>query len=184
MDAYYYFYGGEQLVAGEGFSEMILWNYLDDPQGIPHPSHAYWMPLTSIVAALGIFLFGDFFTAYTSAKLMFVLVIACVPPLTASLTFAFTEKKDWAMFAGVLSAFMGYYQPFCTATDAFGLYMVLGGLFFLISIKGGQYKYFTLGLLAGFMHLSRADGILWLGVGLFALWFDSSLTNNTWRSSI
>ncbi len=30
-DAEYYFSGGLRLFQGEGFSEMILWNYLDDP---------------------------------------------------------------------------------------------------------------------------------------------------------
>ena len=41
LDATYYFSGGVQLAQGNGFTEPYLWNYLDDPQGIPHPSHGY-----------------------------------------------------------------------------------------------------------------------------------------------
>src|ERR1044071_5600910 len=43
MDADYYFSGGVQLAEGHGFTEPYLWNYLDDPVSLPHPSHTYWM---------------------------------------------------------------------------------------------------------------------------------------------
>ena len=52
MDADYYFVGGIQLAEGKGFTEPYLWNYLDNPTGLPHPSHTYWMPLASIVSAI------------------------------------------------------------------------------------------------------------------------------------
>ena len=82
MDADYYFGGGVQLVRGKGFTEPYLWNYLDNPQGLPHPSHAYWMPLASIVAAAGMGLTGQ--ATYASARLGFILLAALVPLLTAS----------------------------------------------------------------------------------------------------
>jgi hypothetical protein len=53
MDAEYYYAGGLRLAEGSGFSEPFLWNYLNDPVGLPTPSHTYWMPLASILAALG-----------------------------------------------------------------------------------------------------------------------------------
>jgi len=59
MDADYYFAGGIQLANGNGFTEPYLWNYLDDPAGLPPPSHTYWMPLASIVSALGMWITGQ-----------------------------------------------------------------------------------------------------------------------------
>jgi hypothetical protein len=59
MDADYYCAGGLQLAAGRGFSEPFLWNYLDDPAGLPHPAFSYWMPLTSLLAALGMTITGQ-----------------------------------------------------------------------------------------------------------------------------
>ena len=53
MDADYYFAGGIQLATGKGFTEPYIWNYLSDPQTLPTPSHTYWMPLASIVSAIG-----------------------------------------------------------------------------------------------------------------------------------
>jgi hypothetical protein len=40
MDADYYYAGGRTLATGHGFTEMVLWNYLDNPAGLPHPSNA------------------------------------------------------------------------------------------------------------------------------------------------
>src|SRR5512142_2607767 len=58
LDSDYYFAGGLQIAAGKGFTEPYLWNYLDNPAGLPHPSHSYWMPLASMVSALGMWLMG------------------------------------------------------------------------------------------------------------------------------
>ena len=44
MDAEYYYAGGLQLAAGRGFTQPFLWNYLDQPEGLPHPAFTYWMP--------------------------------------------------------------------------------------------------------------------------------------------
>ncbi|MFN2304750.1 MAG: hypothetical protein ACK2TV_13555, partial [Anaerolineales bacterium] len=79
MDADYYYAGGVQLAEGHGFQEEILWNYLDDPSGLPHPSHAYWMPMPSILAATGMKLMGS--SNFDAAQLGFLLLAALVPPL-------------------------------------------------------------------------------------------------------
>jgi len=171
MDADYYFYGGVRLADGYGFTEMILWNYLDDPTGLPHPSHTYWMPLTSIVAAIGLTLFrflGDF----SAAQVGFILIFALVPPLTAALCMRLTQQERKATYAGVLSLFSGYFLPVSTTTETFGLYMLLGGIFFLLLQKEPRRIFLGLGLISGLMHLTRSDGILWLLVAGVVWLFD------------
>jgi hypothetical protein len=161
MDADYYFYGGVRLADGYGFTEMVLWNFLDDPTGLPHPSHTYWMPFTSIIAAIGITLFrflGDF----SAAQVGFVLIFALIPPLTAALCMRLTQEERKAMYAGVLSLFSGYFLPVSTTTDSFGPYLFLGGMFFLLLQKEARRRFLGLGLISGLMHLTRSDGILWL----------------------
>ncbi len=170
MDADYYYAGGLRLAGGHGFSELFLWNYLDDPKGLPHPSHAYWMPLSSLVAAAGMKLSG--LTNFYGARLGFLLVAAFIPPLTAALSFSLTGRRNYALFAGLLAAFPAFYLAYLGTTDNFGLYMLLGGLWFIfvgnrlkIDWIPGSARWLqplTLGLLAGFMHLARSDGILWL----------------------
>jgi hypothetical protein len=168
MDADYYYTGGLQLAIGKGFTEPYLWNYLDDPAGLPHPSHAYWMPLASILAAIGAKL--SEFNSWFTARLGFILVAALIPPLTAALAWSFTSRRDLAFTAGMIAIFPAFYLPYLPVTDTFGLYILFGGLFFLVlNRKPSTLNPLLLGLLAGLMHLTRADGILWLLIAFLSV---------------
>jgi len=168
MDADYYYATGIQLAQGEGFTEPFLWNYLDDPSGLPHPSHAYWMPLTSIISALGMRLARGF--DFASAQWIFILLSALIPLITASLAYTLTSRRDLSIISALLAIFSGYYAPFLTTTDTFSLYMVLGGSFFLaLKIRRIWLKAIMLGFIAALMHLSRADGAIWLIIAALTL---------------
>ncbi len=168
MDADYYFVTGQQLARGEGFSEPFLWNYLDDPDGLPHPSHAYWMPLASLLSALGVRLTPGF--EFASAQWIFILLSAFIPALTAFLAFSLTSRRELALTSGVLALLSGYYAPFLTTSDTFALYMLLGGSFFLaLKIENQQVRATALGILTALMHLSRADGVIWLVIAVIFL---------------
>ncbi len=170
MDADYYYAGGIQLAAGHGFNEPYLWNYLDDPVGLPHPSNAYWMPLAALLAAVGAFLFGP--ASWLAARVGFLLVAGSIPPITAALAWSFSSRRDLSLISGLLAVFSAFYLPFLPVTDTFGLYMLFGGLFFLVlHRKTSAINPLLLGLLAGLMHLTRADGLLWLLVAFLAVIF-------------
>src|SRR5512139_3595080 len=83
MDADYYYAGALRIAAGQGATEPYLWNYLNDPSGLPAPSFAYWMPLVSLIAALGLKLAGAF--GWWGARIPFFLLAGLVPPLTGLL---------------------------------------------------------------------------------------------------
>jgi len=172
MDAYYYFYGGTQIAGGYGWSEMFLWNYLDDPSGLPHPGFTYWMPLTSLLAAGGIKLFPGAPSAFEAAQVLFILVSALTAPVTAALGYQLSGRKGFGWLAGVLVIFSGFYFPFMTTTDSFGIYMLLGGVFFLVYTRASRARIEILGFLAGLMHLARADGLLWLGIAGLSVLID------------
>ena len=173
LDSDYYFAGGIQLATGKGFSEPYLWNYLDGSTSLPHPSHSYWMPLASMVAALGMWLTGQ--TTYASARLFFFLIAALVPPITAALAYTFSQRRDLAITSGVLAVFSVYSAPFVGVTDNFGLFMVFGGLYFLLATQlindpTRTRNWLFLGITSGLMTLSRSDGLLWLALTfLFAI---------------
>ena len=169
LDSDYYFAGGLQLVQGKGFNEPFLWNYLDDPVGLPHPSHTYWYPLASILAAISMYLTGQH--TYTAARLIFILIAACVPVLTAALAYDISGRRALALTSGLLAIFSVYYLPFMPVTDNYGPYMLLGGSILLLAKKQNWWMSLILGVLAGLMNLARSDGLLWLGlVGLLPLW--------------
>ena len=175
MDADYYYAGGMQLANGKGFNEPFIWNYLDNPQGIPHPSHTYWMPLASIFAAAGMSLTRS--TNFLSARLFLILLASIISLITARISFSLNHNLENSLLAGILAIFSGFYFLYTSDTETFAIYMVLGGLFILVAdrliqSRQPEFRYFfILGLITGLMHLTRADGMIWFGAaGLIAIW--------------
>jgi hypothetical protein len=176
MDADYYFAGGIQLATGKGFTEPYIWNYLSDPQGLPTPSHTYWLPLASIVSAIGMWLTSE--TTYSAGRLPFILLSACVPLLTATLAFDIARNPRVALVAGLLSIFSLFYASFMPVPDNYAIYMLLGGAFLILAPRKQKWIPLALGVLTGFMTLARSDGLLWLGLaGLTVMW--NAATNDT-----
>ncbi len=183
MDAYYYFGGALQLARGRGFTEPYLWNYLAPLPplsesrmgwtgegwggGLPAPSHLYWMPLTSIVAAPFIALAGphrpnpDLFRA---AQIPFVLLACAMPLLSYATAARITGLRRHALAAALLTMFSAFYLAFWPNTDAFALYgLTAGGALFAAGL-GAQSSsprwFFLAGVCAGLAHLARTDGVL------------------------
>lgn len=183
MDAEYYFAGGLQLATGQGFSEPFLWNYLDDPPAIPRASHTYWMPLASLLAAAGMVITGS--VSLWSARVFSLLLAGLIPAATTWLAWDLSHQRSKALLAGALALLPGFYLPYLATTDTFGLYAVLGAAWFILVGRIAQThaanrfkwaKVMALGMIAGLMHLSRADGILWLGISCLFIILDSSLS--------
>ena len=176
MDADYYFAGGIQLAQGRGFTEPYLWNYLDDPAVLPHPSHTYWMPLASIVSAVGMWITGQ--NTYPAGRLPFILLSAFVPLLTATLAYQVSRQTRLSVVSGLLSIFSLYYAPFMPVPDNYALFMLLGGAFLLLAPRREKWIPLALGALAGLMTLARSDGLLWLGLaGLTVMWSSTSTSD-------
>jgi len=176
MDADYYFAGGIQLATGKGFTEPYIWNYLSDPQKLPTPSHTYWMPLASIVSAIGMWLTSQ--TSYAAGRLSFIILSACVPLLTATLAFDLVKNQWIALVAGLLACFSLFYAPFMPVPDNYAIFMLLGGAFLLFAPKKQKWIPVLLGGLAGLMTLARSDGLLWLGLaGLTVMWKSATKEN-------
>ncbi len=179
MDAEYYYMTGQRLAEGKGFTEMILWNYLDYPQGLPHPSHHYWLPFTSMVAALTMWVFHN--QQFLFAQIPFILTAAIVPIITFIIAGYFYNKRRETLLAGILGLLPGFYLAFQATTSTLGLFMLGGGIFFWIlvsiepSVQNGSrivWRWLLLGVTAGVLYLTRSDGVLWaagvLGYALFS----------------
>ena len=109
MDAEYYYGGGLRLAGGYGFSEMVLWNYLDDPTGLPHPSHGYWMPLVSILSAAGMAVLNRL--DFSAGRLFPLLLAAAVPALTAGLSWKLNGRRSAAILSGCFASAAGFLHP-------------------------------------------------------------------------
>lgn len=170
MDADYYYATAQQLVEGRGLTEPFLWNYLDDPAGLPHASHLYWMPLPSLISAAGMLLLGPNFR---TAQLPFILLAAALPPLAAFFSRRLSRHAGMAWMSGLFAAFPGFFLPFMVTIDSFAVYAIVGGLSLWLMARalkdptrGG---WFLTGLLIGVGSLARADGLLLLAIAVLAV---------------
>jgi hypothetical protein len=172
MDAYYYYDGAEALYRGWGFNEEFIWNFLDDPQGIPHPSHLYWPPLSSILAYLSFLVFG---ASYRAAQLPFILLSATLPLITYYVSCQVSPNRRHAVAAALFTTFSGFYTIYWASPDSFAPFAVTASLSLVTmarGLKGDSPWWFALsGALAGLSHLTRADGVLLLAVLLIVIIF-------------
>ncbi|MDY7080307.1 MAG: glycosyltransferase family 39 protein [Chloroflexota bacterium] len=169
MDAAYYAAGAVRLAQGGGLCEQFLWNYLDDPAGIPHPAFLYWMPLPSLLAAPFAALFpGSFF----AIQLPFAFISALLPLVAYGLAWESTSQRRIAWLAGLITLFSGYFFPHWTLPETFAPFALFGSVALWLAGRWGKGKrwildvgyWLLIGLLVGLMHLTRADGILLLPV--------------------
>jgi len=184
MDTAYYAVGARQLAGGQGFDEPFLWNYLDDPAGLPRSGFLYWMPLPSLLAAPFAALFLDSFFAL---QFPFALLSALLPLVAYGLAWKTTARRRSAWLAGLLTIFSGFFFPYWTLPETFTPFALFGSLALWLAgywmlgtgcwvLDAG--RWLLVGALVGLAHLTRADGILLLPVvALAPLLF--SLSRNT-----
>ena len=167
FDAYYYASNGQRLAEGYGFTEQIIWQFLDDPQGLPTPSHTYWMPLPSLLAAVGYTLWPSF----RGMQFPFWLLAGLLPLLAYGISWRLSGTRWQAVTAALFTASGGFYNTFWSQPSTFAPIAWLGGgcLWALgTAVSDNKRRYWLLaGLLAGLAHLTRADGVLFLLVGVW-----------------
>lgn len=166
-DAYYYFNAGQRLIDGYGLTDAGVWTYLglpDSVRGLPVPSHLYWMPLTSFIAAAGM----GAGRSFDAAQIPFVILYVVLVSVGYAVGLKLSGRRFIAWLVAILVMSGGYFAPHFTTTDNFALYGVVGGLCLLYAGFGREREsrgwFAFAGLFAGLAHLTRADGVLLLFV--------------------
>jgi hypothetical protein len=169
FDASYYLAAAESLVAGHGLTDQVIWNYLDDPAGLPRPSHLYWLPLNSWLAALGLLLNG-----WRGVQAVFSVLSALLVPLAACLTWSLWGRRDYAVVAGLLALCSGPYTGYWgSAPDSLAPFALAVAAALLAAARE---RWALAGLATGLAALTRADGLL-IGVVLGSY----ALRRRSWR---
>ena len=188
MDTAYYAAGAVRLAQGGGLSEPFLWNYLDDPAGLPHPGFLYWMPLPSLLAAPFAALFPASFFAL---QFPFAVLSALLPLVAYGLAWETSGRRRSAWLAGLITLFSGFFFPYWTLPETFAPFALFGSLALWLAgtwkLDAGNWmldigRWLLVGLLVGLAHLTRADGILLLPVVVLAS-LVSPLSRSTQRAT-
>jgi len=189
MDTAYYASGAVRLAQNGGLTEPFIWNYLDDPQGLPQPAFLYWMPFPSFLGALPAALFPGSFLAL---QLPFIVLSALLPSITYGISWHMSSSRRLAWIAALLMLFSGFYFPFWTLPETFAPFAVVGCLALWLTGHSverwgavqlghpengwGVRTVLLSGVLAGLAHLTRADGVLILLVAALGIGW------GVWRS--
>jgi hypothetical protein len=172
-DLAFYFTLAENIVDGRGFLIDYIWNYMNNPETITQSSHGFWMPLTSIIISLSMFVFGKSLFVALLPSIMFGLALA-VPVYFFARTYS--GSKSVAIYSSGLVLFVPYLFVYSLLTDSpiyYAMFVSLGLLFMLKSESDP--KFFLLAAVcASLAHLTRQDGVLFLltleGVILLSRW--------------
>jgi 4-amino-4-deoxy-L-arabinose transferase-like glycosyltransferase len=184
MDAEYYAVTGKALVSGRGFTQDFLWNYLDDPASLPHPSNTYWMPMATILSTGSISL--QLGSQKSTLWVLQILFSALIPVITAWIAFSFTARRSDGWMAGLLGLFPGFYLLYYAVPETFTPEMVFGALLIILlarmlAAKREKFRLLTwagIGALCGLLHMTRAEGLIWLLIVLGCLVFLGFRTRN------
>ena len=171
VDPAYYQLVGEQLAAGHGFSVPVLWSFLEvggrlpaEPM-LPVASNGHWMPLTSIVAAGSIALFGDLLGPWRAAQLPMILLGAALVPFTYSIATDLWGSRFNAWIAALLVLTAGPLLVMAPLVDAFVVFGAAGSAAIWCSTRAvnaprpGPWLV-AAGAFVGLATLARVDGLL------------------------
>jgi len=174
-DHAFYYTVAENLVDGRGFVIDYIWNYLGHPATITHSSNDYWMPLTSAIISLPLFLFGKSLFAALVPSMIAGIVISGV-------TFCFSRLYSTSLLVALGSAFLVLFAPslfqYSLLTDSSIYYALLASSSLVCMIRGSTNPRFFLvsAGLAGLAHLTRQDGLLLVPVLISTiLWFHGEI---------
>jgi len=187
IDGAYYFDVAKNLASGHGFTEDFIITYLTPATSVVHPSNLYWMPLTSIIIAPFLALFG---ISWRIAQIPIILLSVSLPLLAYWIIWDIFRSRRYA-FAIALFTLLGSSVDsfYFLATDSFALYGWLSSLA-LVGMyhgwRGHPWRFALAGITIGLAHLARSDGVLLLVVGCL-IWLCSQKKRNGrglfWKSS-
>ncbi len=160
-DPNHYFNMGYRLTQGQGFTVDYIWQYNNDYDRITHPED-YWMPVTSLVVAAALTLFG---TSVQAAFVPFILLGAIVLPILAYVAARqLSCSEESSLFAG---AAVGVLPEFVmnsmrTDTTLINAALITATILLLTSgLRQGQVRAFVgAGITTGAAYLTRSDSSL------------------------
>ena len=160
-DAYYYVDVGRALASGHGLNVDFIWIFAEVGGHIPAnpvlpvPSNGHWLPLSSILQAASMTVFGQ--TALASA-LPIILIGSLIGPLVWLIAREAGCRPVVQIGAALLAGAPGAGAVFMPQPENFGiLQVVVAATIYLVArgLKGSPRSYVAAGILVGVASLAR-----------------------------
>ncbi|MBL8133764.1 MAG: glycosyltransferase family 39 protein [Anaerolineae bacterium] len=172
-DAFYHFNAANRLVTGQEMTDAYVWTYLGALESLPMPSHLYWMPMTSVLSALGMAGLNAP-GSYRAAQVPLALALWLTACIGYGLGRELGDSDRHAWGSGLLTLLSPFFARYWGSVDTFAPYALFGSACLVVAGLAAQKPrwlwWAAAGGLAACAHLTRADGLLLLPVaGFFAL---------------
>lgn len=171
-DGAYYLTVARRLVEGQGLTTQTLWSYSTPPLALPRPAFEIWMPMSSLVSALAMVVFG---TGFDAAQIGHAVLGATIAPLAwlvardACQTLRVPQDR-WSAVSVASGALVGIVSFFALSSadpDSTTPFLVFGTASALLLKATLSSQRATvrvgLGLVLGLAYLSRQEAI-WIGL--------------------
>ncbi|NDJ62174.1 MAG: hypothetical protein GYB67_13685 [Chloroflexi bacterium] len=161
-DPNHYYNLGLRLADGHGFTIDYIWQYSLPPDALAHPEE-HWMPLTAVIAAGPLALFGE---SVAAALLPFILIGALLPALSYWAARQLDLGPAASLFAAGCTALLPEFVLNSLRTDTTILMALCVGTSILLLVRGLRRDRLPAligsGIAAGLAYLTRSDGALLL----------------------
>jgi hypothetical protein len=162
-DPNHYYNMGYRLAHGQGFTVNYIWQFNNDYATITHPED-YWMPLTSLIVAAAMKIFG---TGVQAAFVPFILLGAVVLPILAYLAARQMRCSEaTSLFAAAAVAFLPelVMNSLRTDTTLINAALITAAIMLLTVAlrRGGRWPFVGVGIAGGLAYLTRSDSSLLL----------------------
>lgn len=167
LDSTYYTVVAEQLATGQGLTAPVIWAFLEvgaqippDPV-LPIPSNAHWPPLSALLSAGAMAVFGP---TWQAGQVPHVLFSALIPPFTYVVARDFFGGRRLGLGAAMLAIFAGPLFILYPAIDNFALIGLLGTAVLWMGARAIRSPrpdpwIIGAGAVTGFAALTRIDGV-------------------------
>lgn len=158
-DPSHYYVLAENLSSGRGFVTDYIGHYMSVPDQITHYANDYWMPLTSVIITLFMYLLGNSMFAALLPSIIASLILSYI-------TYRLARFYTGSDFTGYISAGLILVAPslfqFSLMTDSTIYYVLFAGLSIYCLISGFEKPRLLIwsAIFAGLANLTRQDGVL------------------------
>jgi hypothetical protein len=182
-DPNHYYNLGVRLVQGDGYTIPYIWQYNDDYADVVHPDD-YWMPVTALIAAGGMRVFG---ISTTGALIPFIVLGSLLPLIGFAAARQFGLRDATCLWVGAAAALIPELVLNSVRTDTTipnALCIGLGVIAFTHGVRTGRlFAFAAAGIGVGLAYNIRSESLLFalalvFTLASYALW---SRHETAWR---
>ncbi|MGQ0554109.1 MAG: ArnT family glycosyltransferase [Planctomycetota bacterium] len=167
-DSSFYFAVARNVAEGRGFLIDYVWNFWNHPEGIPTPANVWWMPLASIIGAIGMWLGQHDYPSAQAATIAFSSLLPLVLYLLGRDMFG---SRPIGLLGALLGTAFHLFLDQPSGVLSHSPYVVLASLSLWLIVRAAEHDRWLpwCGAAIALTQLARSDAVMLFGALAVAL---------------